>query len=249
MEILEESVFRTMKCLGANNFDWMICHNGMTPDQMSYLEYIVQGRPIELVEQSWSDCPIPDHQWSPIIDGKVIVDGQKAGGTLWKVCPARVDINRHEIVMDNDIVLLTRPRQFDEFLSVDTHTLVLEEPIRFYGRYNDIVPSGEKLNSGLMGFPPGYNFGEEILANWERHGALTYLSQADEQGLLMYTITRGLNIRIYKHEIKELLAKANPEPWDRGANGFHFVQANRTVTGHRSWIDYQEKYKNSIFFV
>lgn len=246
MEILEESVFRAMKVYGDDAFEWMICHNGLTDEMKTQLRFIVQQRPIRLVEQSWDDCPIPDNHWTPIRpDGRIEVDGKKCGGTLWKVCPARVDVNRHEIVMDNDIVLLKRVRAIDEFLECEYKTLILEEPIRFYGRYDFIVDRDDRLNSGLIGFPPGYDFGSELLSNWERYGRLKYLTQADEQGLLMYTLSQQPNIRITKYDIRELLAKQGPD-YTGEEEGLHFVQANRTVTGHRSWIKYKDELMNKV---
>ena len=247
IEILEESVFRAMKALGRDTFDWVITFNGLTAQNRSYIEgKIVQGRPIRLVEQTWSSCPIPDSSWSPIrVDGKVEVDGKKCGGTLWKVCPPRMRIETHEIVMDNDLVLLRKPPAIQEFLESEYHTLVLEEPIRFYGRYDHLFDQRDRLNSGLMGYPPGFDFGTEIFKNWEKHGKFRYLTQADEQGLLMYTMFQRPNIRLTKYEIKELLAKQAPEITG-DESGLHFVQANRTVDGHRGWIRYQEMLINKI---
>lgn len=249
MQILEESVFRAMKAFGEDRFDWMICYNGMTKENRDYLDYLVQKRPIELVEQKWEDCAIPDNHWTPIDDkGRVEVDGKKCGGTLWKVSPARMDISRHEIVMDNDIVLLRALPVIEKFLQEPNKTLILEEPFRFYGRYEFLMPRKEYLNSGLMGFPPNYNFGACLLDNWKRHGSLKNLTQADEQGLLMYTLNRQPNYRITKYELREMLAKDAPE-FTGEEYGLHFVQANRVNFGHRSWIHYCESIKNAMKFV
>jgi hypothetical protein len=248
LEILEESVFRTMKALGQNNFDWMICYNDLDKEALDFLEYIVQRRPIELVEQRWADCPIPDVCWSPNVDGRIEVDGKKCGGTMWKVCPARMRLNAHEIVMDNDLVLLRKPPVLDEFLS-SNKTLVLEEPIRFYGKengspYDDLIPQGENLNSGLMGYPPGYNFGEEILNVWEDTGRFKKHSQADEQGLLMVTLRSHPNLRVTAREIKEPIAKAEPKIVG-DEYGIHFVQSNRS-NNHRTWLAYREAIMQQI---
>lgn len=242
-------MFRTMKAFGQDRFEWMVCYNGMSEDQMKNLEYIVQKRPIQLLQQIWDDCPVPDTHWTPIrSDGKVEVDGKKCGGTLWKICPARLDINRHEIVMDNDIVMFRNLPAIDEFLDCDHKTLVLEEPIRFYGRYDHLMGSKDRLNSGLMGFPPGYNFGACLLDNWEQFGRLKYLSQADEQGLLMYTLNQQPNTRVTKFDVRELLAKDSPDLTGQEF-GIHFVQANRVNSGHRGWIYYQNEIKNAVTFL
>ena len=105
---------------------------------------------------------------------------------MWKVCPARMRMDSHEIIMDNDIVLLKKFPQIDEWLSQTSKTLILEEPIRFYGKYDSLLPAdGPFLNSGFMGMPPGYDFGAEISKSWKQYGSYENLSQADEQGLLV----------------------------------------------------------------
>lgn len=254
LEILEESVFRALKLYGEDRFDWMICHNGMTPEAMDYLESIVQRRPIELVEQNWIDCPIPDVCWSPIrADGSIEVDGKKCGGTMWKVCPARMRMDAHEIIMDNDIVMLRPLPQIEKFLESDK-TLILEEPIRFYGResgspYDKLFALGENLNSGLMGCPPGYNFAEEILSLWEETGRWNQHSQADEQGLLMATLKRHDNIRIQANYVKEPLAKGGARYKIMGDEyAIHFVQSNRS-NNHPVWLQYKDLLHDSIKYL
>lgn len=254
LEILEESVFRAMKLYGEDRFDWMICHNGMDEQSMDFLRSVVQNRPIELFEQDWDDCPIPDDHWTPIrADGTIEVDGKKCGGTMWKVCPARMRIDAHEIIMDNDIVFLKPLPQIEEFLDSDK-TLILEEPIRFYGKesgapYDKLFDLGDNLNSGLMGCPPGYNFADEILSLWEECGRWRKHSQADEQGLLMATLKSHPNIRIKSHYVREILAK-NPNKYriDGTEHALHFVQANRS-NNHQLWLSYKEILQDSLKFI
>lgn len=249
LEILEESVFRAMKVLGEDRFDWMICHNGLDKAAMDHLRSIVKRRPIQLVAQSWEDCPIPDDCWSPVRpDGSIEVDGKKCGGTMWKVCPARMRLDAHEIIMDNDIVMLDIIPQIEEFLDSDK-TLLLEEPIRFYGKesgspYDKLFALGENLNSGLIGCPPGYNFDEQILTAWEECGRWRRHTQAEEQGLLMYTLKSHPNIRIKCDHVKEILAKT-PYQITGEECAIHFVQANRCAN-HQTWLRYREILHQSL---
>lgn len=260
LEILEESVFRALKMYGEDRFDWMICHNGLSQESRDYLEFIVQNRPIQLVEQTWDDCPIPDVCWSPIrSDGSIEVDGKKCGGTMWKVCPARMRLDVHEIIMDNDIVMLKPLPQIEEFLDSDK-TLILEEPIRFYGKkdasdgspsspYDAMFPLGENLNSGLMGCPPGYNFADEILTLWDEAGRWKQHSQADEQGLLMATLRNHPNVRIKSNFVREILAK-NPNKYRITGEEYalHFVQANRS-NNHQLWMQYRDILHDSLKYL
>jgi hypothetical protein len=240
LDILAESIKKTTATLGVENFDWMICYNGLSQDDLEFLSRAIGDRPITLFPQNWSHCPIPDECQSPRReDGTIEWNGNRCGGTLWKVCPPRMRMEAHEIVMDNDIILLKKFPEIDSFLSTTKKALILEEHIRFYGRYDEIFgPGGPFLNSGLMGFPPNYDFGAEIKRVWEENGKYTRLTQADEQGLLMYTLSRIPSFRIKQTQMIEVLARDFKSRINGEEEAIHFTQANR-IMPHRSWRDYK----------
>ena len=242
LDVLAESIRVTTRTLGLDKWDWAVCYNGLTKSEVGHLKDAIGARPIELVAQNWVDCPIEDHVQSPRRrDGSFEWDGTKCGGTLWKVCPPRMRIGSHEIVMDNDVVLLRKFPQIDEWLQSDK-TLILEEKIRFYGRYGEMLfPDKEaaNLNSGFMGYPPRYDYGEAIRRTWEEHGSLTNLSQADEQALLTYTLSQHPNIRIEKEQMVEILAREHKTKVTGEESGLHFTQVNR-IPKHRAWAHYQK---------
>lgn len=242
LDILAESVHRTTKALGLEKWDWAICYNGLNREELQYLQKMVEGKPIQLMAQTWATCPIDDNCQTPRIrkDGTFEHNGERCGGTLWKVCPARVRMETHEIVMDNDVVLLQKFPQIDEWLSRNDHVLILEEPIRFYGRYDCLFPPDQPcLNSGLMGFPPGYDFGTAIHAEWARYGRYMNLSQADEQGLLTHTLNQMPSVRIKKEQMIEILNRDFNARVTGREEGIHFTQANR-IDNHRAWQHYKE---------
>lgn len=241
LEILAESIKKTTAALGIDQWDWMICYNGLDPDQVEFLHRTVGDLPIVLFEQHWSTCPVEDEAQSPRrADGSLEWNGNHCGGTMWKVCPARMRMETHEIVVDNDIVILKKFPEIDKFLSTKNMTLVLEEPIRFYGRYNELFGAGGPyLNSGLMGFPPGYDFGAAIRRTWEANGKFTKISQADEQGLLTYTLSRLPSHRVKPSQMNEVLARDFKARVTCKEEAIHFTQANR-IGSHRSWRDYKK---------
>lgn len=240
LDVLAESIVQTTAALGIDRFDWLICHNGLNQDNLAFLRSAIGDKPITLFEQDWAACPVDDVCQTPHReDGSLEWNGNKCGGTMWKVCPPRVRMETHEIVMDNDIVILKRLPQIEEFLKATDLALVLEEPIRFYGRYDRLFGAGGPyLNSGLMGFPPGYDFASAIRRVWEANGRLQKISQADEQGLLTYTLSRIPSHRIKPSQMKEVLARDFQSRIVGDEDAIHFTQVNR-IPMHRAWRDYQ----------
>lgn len=252
LDILAESIDRTTAALGEDSFDWMICHNGLNSEQLKFIKQVIGDREIALEPQQWSDCAIPDQCNSPIRpDGSFEWNGNKVGGTLWKVAPARKRIGSHEIVMDNDIVILRAIPMIEEFLASDK-VMILEEPIRFYGFYDKFHSDAPYLNSGLMGFPPGYNYGFELRETWEKHltkdnTPLFNLSQADEQGLLMLTLRSFPDqIRVPVEYMREVLGKDYNNKITGSEHAIHFTQANRMPL-HHCWLQYQNIVNNAVF--
>jgi hypothetical protein len=239
LEILAESIYRTTRAMGVDAFDWMVCYNSITRESLEYLQRAIGDLPVTLHAQNWIDCPIDDEMRTPRrIDGSYEGNGNICGGTLWKVSPSRMRRDAHEIVVDNDVVVLKKFPQIDEFLASTDKAVILEEPIRFYGRYNHLMPEAPFLNSGFMGLPPGYDFGAAIRQSWEEHGRFTKISQADEQGLLMYTLSKQPSLRVKPHQMKEVLARDMAVKITGDEQAIHFTQANR-IPSHVSWKNYK----------
>ena len=242
-EIFIESVYRAIALFGEDAFDWFICHNGINKQQLSYLRNKFSNFQIEFYEQKWSLCPIDDVPRLPLNQkGEFEPNGYQCGGTLWKICPPRLRPDAHEIIMDNDIVLLKKIDVIEEWLSYEDHTLVLEEPVKFYGRFEPFLPPDPPFfNSGLMGLPPGLDFGSAIRRRWEEAGKPTFLSCADEQGMLVSVLIDFPALRIDKQIVKEVLH----DDLSTGITGkeyaIHFTQANRSYR-HEFWEKYKKYY-------
>jgi len=245
LDILAESINRTTKTLGIDNWDWAVCYNGLNREELEFLQKAIGSKPVQLISQSWATCPVDDNCQSPRRgDGSFEWNGTRCGGTMWKVCPARMRMETHEIVMDNDIILLKKFPQIDEWLSRKDKALILEEPIRFYGRYDCLFGQDSTfLNSGFMGFPPDYDYGAEIYNTWVQYGKYMNLSQADEQGLLTFTLNKIPSIRIKKEQMVEVLHRDFRTQVTGFEQGIHFTQANR-IPNHICWQKYQECMEN-----
>jgi hypothetical protein len=249
IHILIESVRMTMKAFGVDAFDWMICYNNISPENLELLKQGIRDKPVIFFKQDWQTCPIDEEVRTPQReDGSFEWNGNRCGGTLWKACPGRMRMETHEIVIDNDIVILQKIKPIEEFLNQTDKVLILEEPIRFYGRYDHLFPDKEPyLNSGLMGFYPGFDFGKSIRTAWEQNGKFNNISQADEQGLLMYALSRSPSVRIDKKEIVEILARDFQQKPTGKEGGIHFTQANR-LPNHRAWGVYQKLVNTNVGF-
>lgn len=247
LDILVESINRTTESLGIDNFDWAICHNGLSGNEVEFLKEKIGNRPIHLMAQNWATCPVNDNCQTPRRkDGSFEWNGNRCGGTMWKVCPARLRPEAHELVVDNDIVVLNKFPQIDEWLSCPDKALILEEPIRFYGRYDHLFPeNGPFLNSGFMGFPPDYDYGAAILENWKNNGEFMNLSQSDEQGLLTYTLNQIPSVRIHADQMVEVLHRDFETKLTGKEFGIHFTQANR-IPNHHQWKRYRETIRNKL---
>jgi len=156
-DCLAESIIKFSKLY---DVEIVICYNGS-----QNLEFC--GTKIKCIDQS-------------------IKFGSLERGVAWKLYPPRIDTNKHEIFIDNDVIIEEHIEEIDKFLMVDDCTLLLEGECRNYGKFEQHVPPGYKINSGIFGVPPGFNLEKYIRFygdNWTnncRHTSKTW----DEQGLV-----------------------------------------------------------------
>lgn len=115
--------------------------------------------------------------------------GPKPMGVAWKLYPPRLDLNNHEISIDNDIVFNARIKEIDTFFS-SSSTLLLEDKGRTYGRFESHVPPNFNINSGIYGMPPNFNLESFILfyagEEWQKNALYEHDKNEtfDEQGLI-----------------------------------------------------------------
>ena len=158
-------------------------------------------------------------------------------GVAWKLYPPRLASDRHELVVDNDVVLNERLPQIDAFLSRDC-TLLLCETSRTYGRFSSHVPAGLCVNSGLYGMPPGFDLGAAVSGylgdGWERNafGEHAESFTFDEQGLVAMALSGHGDCEFVPHTYV-----TNCETELVPGKGHHFIGLNRRAFHRpfRSW--------------
>ena len=154
-------------------------------------------------------------------------DSMPPMGVAWKLYPPRLDIDRHEIVIDNDIILESSIEQIDQFLSSDNHCLLLEGLSRTYGRFEKHVRANLMINSGLYGLNPGFDFSAYVKRhagkNWEENATGIHAASKtfDEQGLVALILSNQ------KHFLIPNTAITNCERKLVAGKGMHFIGLNR----------------------
>ena len=208
-------------------FDLIICHNNLDDNQLS----ILKSFDTPLLEQKWEDCPIAVQEQH---------SDNEAIGSLWKICPPRIDITRHEIIMDNDVIINRMFPELEKFLTNTDKNLILEETVRYYGIFDKLIKG--KFSSGFIGLYPGYNFGGKIQ---EFVISKRSLNNADEQGLLVATLQKSDYIKIPKSKIRKLRTGKYLDKIHKFRQtdiGYHFVGINR-VENHDNWKEYNLEFR------
>jgi len=200
LECLERSIGKIQKLYPA---DIVICHN-CPKDRVDHLD-------VELLDQS-------NHT-----QGKT-----PPMGVAWKLYPPRLDVHRHEILIDNDIILEERIPEIDLFLESSQHCLLLEGEARTYGKFQRHVPANLKVNSGIFGMPPGFDFEPFVelysAQGWEVNALGTHAASKtfDEQGLVALVLGSQRHFMIPNTTVTNCEKR-----WEK-AKGMHFIGLNRT---------------------
>lgn len=144
-------------------------------------------------------------------------------GVAWKLYPPRMRPSSHEIFIDHDLVLVRRVAGIDIFLESDDSFLHAQSPpgVRNYGRFDGVIPEGFRLNSGLFGLPPNFQFDMGSVGEWSEY--------FDEQGFVASLMCRQSNvIQLGLDDV--WICESDDLP--RGVKAYHFVHDRRD----ESWL-------------
>lgn len=220
------------------------------------LRELVGHQPVKLIAQSWDDCPLPvDYKKNQACWG---------GSSLWKFCPARLNINCHEIICDNDVVLIKKIDKIDEFLS-SSKVLMVADPIKYQGIFNRFFTVDERYNAGFIGIPPQYDMKEELCKMWIENNSPQALNQADEQGLATAALKKHEFLTISKEEMmlihpnggtdykyydavneRNYYDEVPVDFYENGSSAYHFVRINK-VDVHLQWEQFKATMKKKTF--
>lgn len=141
---------------------------------------------VEYIDQSKIDNP---YRFAPV-------------GVWWKWVPFRLDINKHEIAVDTDIVCINRPQTWYDWF--DRNEQLLVAPERFQNILintcgdlykHPVLKNKQSVNCGVVGQKAGHNYGDRFfeIANTVNVGQTHNSLFITEQG--------AINVWIYSLEL------------------------------------------------
>lgn len=208
--------YDNMRRIYGSSFDYVICYNQLTPQQMAPLD----STECELRRQYSNDFTVTPTRWPSDVGD---VTGTR---NCWKLHPPRLKMGVHEIILDNDIVIRDRMESVERFLEED-RPMLTEARARNYGAFDQKVPSGIQWNSGIIGLPPDFDFSSALRA--EVSGDFQWKGFFDEQGVVAAVMAYRNPIIISQEE----LAICGPDDEMKGRN-IHFIGLNSNHY-HKAW--------------
>jgi hypothetical protein len=143
----------------------------------------------------------------------------------WKLCPARININCHELWIDNDFILYKKNKHIDDWINGD-YSIITEGIGRNFGIFDKFIDNKLKICAGFFGLPPNFNFDQHIVDAFNKLN-IKEIGGWDEQGLVSYIVTGNKHVvipfSILPISTKIKINKKTINEYD----GIHFVGINR----------------------
>ena len=164
-----------------------------------------------------------------------------AEGVGWKLAPAHIYPDRHELALDNDCILWALPVALKAFLAEPDRTLLAQDVERCLGRFQN-APVPGAINSGIRGLPPHFPL-EHAMRDTLDDAALgggeplLLCSELDEQGLQAAALQRRSPSLLVQTDEVSICSPFWPRQPALGSCGAHFVGLNAR---HLPWNYYHE---------
>ncbi len=166
-------------------------------------------------------------------------DQNMSEGVGWKFAPLHIFPEKHELSLDNDVILWEMPQSLREWLAQKTRCLIAEDVQRYLGKFDGQCPPG-CYNSGIRGLPPYFPLKdavESVLEDHERQTGKQVLltSELDEQGLQVAAVSRWDMPFVVAVDEVTICSPFWPKRPNLGRCGAHFVGLNAR---HLPWTYY-----------
>lgn len=152
------------------------------------------------------------------------LDDGMTEGTAWKLAPPRLFPERFELALDNDCILWAIPTAVRDWLEAGEGCLIAEDVRAGNGHFAALVDDAPR-NSGIRGFPPGFDLDGAIAALLRAH-PVQLTSELDEQGLSVALIARARRSWLVGLDDVPICSPFWPHRPELGRCGAHFVGLN-----------------------
>lgn len=143
----------------------------------------------------------------------------------WKLSPVRLFPDRHELALENDVILWEMPSVLESWL-YDAHpSFLLAEDIRpGLGQFTQFCDE-EPLDSSIRGLPPKFDYSRALASVLEAH-PVSLMTEMDERGLHVAAIRRAGVVHVARTEEVSLCSPFPPHQPGLGKCGAHFTSLN-----------------------
>lgn len=188
-------------CVNGCDAEKMRCSLGKLPDEVAW---------IQVTEMNPRFLPFCDASLSE--------------GTSWKFSPVRCFPDRYELALDNDCILWSCPTAVRAWLARPSDVLLAADVIPANGVFDDLT-GPVALNSGIRGFPPGFDYESRLMKILRNSGRILQ-HELDEQGLQIVTLTGSGHCHVVSLDEVTICSPFPPHLSHLGKCGSHFVGLN-----------------------
>jgi hypothetical protein len=216
LQVLSLSIKKFRRLYG-QKFKIIVAYNNVPIESLSAIPYD------EIIDQQvvQHDICIPAPQ-------------EAIGAPAWKFYPPRINLNSHELLIDNDLVIYKKLPAIDRFLEAADQFLITTAYERSYSGLESAIKPNFNINSGLVGLPPCFDYSKEINAAIE-NGTNNWDHYFDEQSIVAY-ILQSKKIEIIPFE--DIPVLVHFKPYVIGKYGVHFSGLNKGFKIH--WDRYND---------
>lgn len=146
--------------------------------------------------------------------------------TFWKFCPPRLNLDGHEIIIDNDLLMYEKSPTIDWFLSQSKSAISTESHAPMYGCFDKYLKNTNfKINTGLLGMPPNFDMGQKLKNLFVIYPYIQS-DHCDDQGCFLMICKKIIKI-IPIEEIYVCNPNKNFAIYKKGTCGTHFAGLNQ----------------------
>ena len=194
---------KNFKKLYKNKFRYCICYNNLSDKQLKKIKILTSSN-IKLINQ---ENYISEFDINPC-------------GPAWKLYPARLSLETHEIIIDNDLILFKKLTEIEDLIENDK-PFITEALKNCYGNFDNLISKNTTLNTGFIGYPPNFDIKKMILETIHKSKINCWSDHFDEQGCIAsifekidYNLITLNKINVCDHKLK------------MGSHGIHLIGLN-----------------------